>query len=481
MSRSVAGGSPAREGVLVALAAVTLALALGWSYGAFHPGALALATGAAGMAVIAARGSRRSPVAPGDARPFPITSTHVLGIGIAASLVVDLVTIPGFSVREPELGALRPVIVAAAALVATWRWRRATKAVVRARFPLALALTAAASVIVLRASFPPEIDVWYFDQLGSTALWRGFDPYLVAYPNLYDPNDPDAYYAQALLSADGATVLANPYPPLTLVAGGPAALLGDVRWTMVVCVIAAAWMIRALGRGARDAELAALLVVLQPRTLFVLEQSWTEPMVLAAMMLVILAVDRWRERRLGSGGSNDGWYGWVTTGTAGALALGTKQYTPLLLLPVYCAAPLRHRWKAAVLAVAGVAALAVPFLWTDASSFWRSVVMFQLMQPFREGALSWPAAVVWLGGPRLPSWPAFALAGLVLALLLRRESSLAHAVTTAAAAWLVLVLFNKQAFCNYYWAAVGILCAATALHARGSAPEGSTSQISPEP
>jgi hypothetical protein len=39
----------------------------------------------------------------------------------------------------------------------------------------------------------------------------------------------------------------------------------------------------------------------------------------------------------------------------------------------------------------------------------------------------------------------------------------------SAAVWLVLVAFNKQAFCNYYWLAVGLLCGATALLVRGQA------------
>ena len=51
----------------------------------------------------------------------------------------------------------------------------------------------------------------------------------------------------------------------------------------------------------------------------------------------------------------------------------------------------------------------------------------------------------------------------MLAVGIRRELSLDQGVLTGAAAWLTLVLFNKQAFCNYYWLAVGLLCAATAL------------------
>jgi hypothetical protein len=55
------------------------------------------------------------------------------------------------------------------------------------------------------------------------------------------------------------------------------------------------------------------------------------------------------------------------------------------------------------------------------------------------------------------------VAGGALAILLRRTATVAQAVLAGASAWLLLVLLNKQAFCNYYWLAVGLLCAAVAL------------------
>jgi hypothetical protein len=91
------------------------------------------------------------------------------------------------------------------------------------------------------------------------------------------------------------------------------------------------------------------------------------------------------------------------------------------------------------------------------------VVLFQIRQPFRPDALSWTAALVSAGGPLLPSWPAFLLSGAVLFLSLRRTVSTAQAVIAGATAWTFLVLFSKQAFCNYYWLSVGLLCGAAAL------------------
>ena len=247
-----------------------------------------------------------------------------------------------------------------------------------------------------------------------------------------------------------------------------------MRWSSLALVLFSAWGIRRLGRGSRLAELAAILVLVQPRALFVLELSWTEPAVLAAMVAVLLAVDGWRRaaenERLGSRIGAAG----IAAGIAAGVAMASKQYAALLLLPLLFTTPPRGRWRAAVAAVATVAALIGPFLLWDPVAFYRGVVAFQIAQPFRPDALSWLAAAVSLGGPVLPVWPAFLLGAGVLAVGTRRELSLDQGVLTGAAAWLTLLVFNKQAFCNYYWLAVCLLCAATALgSARREAPSAS--------
>jgi len=91
------------------------------------------------------------------------------------------------------------------------------------------------------------------------------------------------------------------------------------------------------------------------------------------------------------------------------------------------------------------------------------VIEFQLRQPFRTDALSWPAAIHSLGGPKLPTWPAFLLAGATLALALRGQVTGRPGHARRLATWIVFVAFNKQAFANYYWLAVGLLCASVAL------------------
>jgi hypothetical protein len=124
--------------------------------------------------------------------------------------------------------------------------------------------------------------------------------------------------------------------------------------------------------------------------------------------------------------------------------------------------PARLRWRVTAVAAAVGVAIHLPFLAWDPGALWRGLVTFQIVQPFREDALSWPAALVQAGGPRLPAWIAFVASGVACVLALRRVARVSDALIAAAFSWLVLVVLNKQAFCNYYWLAAGLLCAAVA-------------------
>ena len=261
--------------------------------------------------------------------------------------------------------------------------------------------------------------------------------------------------------------IALPYPPLTLVLDIPAAALGDVRWTFVVATAAAAFLIRGAGpylpcRRARGHPAPA-----PTRDVRRDGALLTEPIVLTAVCGAALLASS-LQRAQASGAKRPG-SSWILLGLVAGLALASKQYTPLLLLPLLPLVAARQRWRVAGTAAAVCAASYLPFILWDAGALWRGVVTFQLVQPFRPDSLSWPAAVASWGGPRLPPWPAFvAAAGVAIVTMLRARSA-AGAIAGGAAAWLVLVIGNKQAFCNYYWLGAGLLCAAIAASARPDA------------
>jgi hypothetical protein len=439
---------------LAAFAAVTMALALAVSSGMLDPWALALVSLAGISAFAAARVELRGE--PGGGRRSVVA---LLSAGLAASVAHNALFLPGATVDPARLGTFRPTLAVAAVAVASLFWRSAPPWFARARFGALVAAATVLGAVVIRASPAPGIDVWHCQQFGALALLAGKNPYALAYPNVYGPGTP--FIDPTLLSPDGRFLLANPYPPLLLLLDVPAAALGDARWTMLAAVAIAALIIRGLGRGSLEAELAGALLLLQPQAFLVLELAWTEPVALAGLLAATLAVAN--VRRDAGEGPALARREWLLPGAAAALAASTKQYAALLLLPLLLALPGRARLRAFSVAAGGALALAVPFLVWDPRAFVRGVVEFQVRQPFRTDALSWPAALVAAGGPKLPSWPAFVVAAAALVLTLRRTVTPAQAVLSAATTWIAFVAFNKQAFCNYYWLAVGLLCAAVAL------------------
>ncbi|MBI5494419.1 MAG: hypothetical protein HY904_05280 [Deltaproteobacteria bacterium] len=438
---------------LVAGAAVALGLALQVSYGTQDPLALGIVVVGVVAALAAAWVGRRE-----EPAPLGWSVRAVLGLGLGASILRGFLFLPGVLIDPARMGPFRPESALMAVLLASWAWRGAPAWLVRARFPAIVVLFSVVAVLVIRATPAPGIDVWHYQQVGAAALADGRNPYQQRYPNRYGPGTP--FIHPSLLTPDGEQVLTNPYPPLVLLADLPGALLGDVRWSLLALMLLAAFLVRALGRGSADAELAALFLLLQPQALLVVEVAWSDPLSLACLLLVLLAVQR------APGTTAADRLAWLLPGLAAGVTVASKQYTPILLLPVLLALAPALRARAVLTAAGVTAAVMLPFLAWDPPAFVLGVIQFQLRQPFRHDALSIPAFITSLDGPVLPAWPAFLLCAGVLVMTLRRRVTLQQALLSGAAAWLVFVVFNKQAFLNYYWMAVGVLCAALAVLAR---------------
>ena len=447
----------ARARFLCAAAAVLVTAGLAASNGLYNLGALFLMTLAAASAVGAAWvGSPWRRAAAGEARPsrsWDRATRIALALGLAGGFVSQLFLAPGKHLDPPHPIAFRLLAVAGALLAASYLLELGPR-ISRLRFPLLLAVFAAMSVVALRASPNPPIDVFLFRQAGAEALRRGENPYLASVSNLYRDG---SFYGTGGFAV-GDRVTGFPYPPLVLLGDLPfGALLGDARLASLLCMLLAAWAVRRLD-GGREGEVMGLLLLFQSRSFLTLEMAWTEPLTVACFGLLLLAERRWL-----AGAPR----GPMVAGLAAGLTAASKQYTPLLLLPLLLAAPRAGRWRALGWAAAAFAALVAPFVLWDPTAFWRGVVAWQLHQPFRMDALSWLAAVArLLGRTEVTAAPAFLAAGLALVAFLPRRPALTQAASAAAAAFLLLLLFNRQAFCNYYWGASGLLLMAVALGGR---------------
>ena len=436
----------AGPGALCALSALCIALALQLNNGAYEPRALALVTLATLLALVAALWVRF-----GQPRENPLAAQALLGLGCAAGLLSHVFLNPtAYGDPRALSGGFRWFAIAGLVFLSAWLCLHLRASLIKARFLLMLVCFAVMGVAVLRASPRPWIDVWITRQGAADALLHGQDPYSVSFPNIYG-NLAAQFYAPELISH--GRVIAHPYPPLSVLLDLPAfALFHEVRVLTLLAMLAAAWALSRALPGVTG-ELAALFVLFQPKALFVLEQGWTEPLVLAAFAAALFMVTRPAKRVPH----------WLALGLAFGILLASKQYAPLLAVPLWLAIPPPHRLRATATALALVCAVMLPFVAWDPQGFLRGVVRMQILQPFRSDALSLSA--LWAQRFGAPAWgavPAFVAAAAVLALTLRWRMRAVQAVSSAGAAWLLFVLLNKQAFCNYYWLGAGLVCGAAA-------------------
>jgi hypothetical protein len=296
-----------------------------------------------------------------------------------------------------------------------------------------------------------EGDVLMFHQGSTEALWRGINPYAIRYPNLY-PRD-TAFYGPGVVDADNYLTISFPYPPFSLLMSMPGYLLGgDVRYSTAAAIAISA-VLMALARQSRQSILAAAALLMCANLPFVVLCAYTEPLVVLTLSLAMFAACRWPKAFPYCFG----------------LFLASKQYC-------FIACPLAwlladgtgaQRWRAAVVILIKAIVIAVivtlPLALWDLRLFTRSVIVTQMIQPFRDDAISFPAAWVRLFGGRPIAWLGFAVLAPAWILTLRFcRPSPAGLATGIALVFLSFFAFNKQAFGNYYVLVIGAACWAIA-------------------
>ena len=109
------------------------------------------------------------------------------------------------------------------------------------------------------------------------------------------------------------------------------------------------------------------------------------------------------------------------------------------------------------------------FLRKISAIFWKDVIAFQVVQPFRVDSLSYLAWFYQLRGVQISAIFAFIAALLVLVLVLwRAPRTPAGFAAGIALVFIVFFALNKQAFCNYYYFVIGTMCCAVAASRSGS-------------
>jgi hypothetical protein len=300
---------------------------------------------------------------------------------------------------------------------------------------LGAAAAAVTGIVTIVVVPNPHIDVWYLLQQSSDGLRRGQD--------MYRQHWQHSHGLQAIY----------PYLPWTTVLLAPFRwLTSDVRAGLLLATLVTSWQIRRIAPAAPAA--LALLLLVHPHWAFLIDQSWTEPLVLALLTASLLAISRGRP-------------GLAVIALAGALAC--KQHV-VLLLPLFAMWPsfgLRRAAQSAGLAFVAV----LPWLVWSPQQFWHDAVKANLDLGVIPRALCVPSLLL-RHNIEVGFWFTLLVLGAAYAVvLLRVQRSTSGLALGSALVLLALDLANKQSFFNHYTLPLGLLVVALAAASnRESAP-----------
>jgi hypothetical protein len=306
----------------------------------------------------------------------------------------------------------------------------------RAWFSL-LALAAATGIVTVIVASDPRIDVWFLLQQSSQGLLHG-----------------DDMYRQNWVHSTG---LQNVYPYLpgtTLILAPFRWLLGDVRYGLLLAILLGAFVVRRLSPLA-PAALAGMLLVM-PHWAFLVDQSWTEPLLVTSLAAAILALQHDRP---------------FAAMLALAVALACKQHI-ILLLPLFAMWP-AFGWRRTIGSAVLAGLVVLPWLIAGPRDLWHDAVHANLALGVERRALCLPSVFDRWGFVVGFWFLLLALAAaytVVLRWLPRTPSALA--LGCAVVMW-TLDLANKQSFFNHYTLPLGLLVVAVAAAERASNRTGS--------
>lgn len=305
-------------------------------------------------------------------------------------------------------------------------WRRD-----RLGWVVGASLALATGCVVIAVVPNPKIDVWYLLQQSSSGLLSGDD--------MYRQHWSHSHGLQAVY----------PYLPMSTVLLAPFRwFAGDVRAGLLLASVGTSALLR---RYAPAAPVAlSLLVLVHPHWAFVVDQSWTEPLLLFLLVTAVVATERGRP---------------LVAVVALAAALAAKQHV-VLLLPLFALWPAFGRRR--TLASAGLAVLAVlPWIVAGPADFWHDAVHANLALGVIPRALGVPSFLL-RHGITVGFW--FPLLGLVAAYaacLRAPRTAVGLALGSALVLWTVDAT-NKQSFFNHYTLPLGLLVLALTAASRPS-------------
>lgn len=307
----------------------------------------------------------------------------------------------------------------------------------KVRFFSLLAIAFFIKVSVLITSPTPYVDVFTIQKIAPVALLKGFNPYSIVYPKLYPDEEHDVYsYGPGVILLDLPSVL----------------LTGDPRFTMVFAEFGTALllflMLKKLGPSllstTRVHEIIPLVYLFNPRSLFILEQAWVDPLIIFLITLFFYLLFSHKRKFIS----------FLVLG----VAIATKQYA-VFLIPFLLKGKIL---KLRDLIVVGCAffMLTGPFLFWNAKDFIRDTVLFNtFIQGSRYDSLSLNSLFYELSGKDIPVYIVVLIEFLVLIYLFmhQKEKNLSSALIATSTLALTTFAIYRLSFIHYYYFAGSLL------------------------
>jgi hypothetical protein len=294
----------------------------------------------------------------------------------------------------------------------------------------AIGVMIAAGVAMVVSSPRPAIDDWYMLQAASRGLSHGHNIYTVRWTS-----GVNAEFSNGFAYFPGVALLVWPFH----------ALFGDVRYGILAAMAITA-VVLARVRGGSSAVLLGAFVLLYPKAMFGLEQSWIDPLVLMLLCVTAYAVVRGR-------------HGWAVV--TFAVCLVCKQTAWLVLPLALCWKD--FGWRRAALSAGGAVAFTVPWVLAAPHAFYRGAVSYNLFLPARLDSLSLFTTALSHGWSPGLATLVVATVGAMAFVLWRLPHDTYGFLLGSAVVMAVFNLVNKQSFFNEWSLTAGLVLAALAF------------------
>jgi hypothetical protein len=290
--------------------------------------------------------------------------------------------------------------------------------------------------LVIYASPEPIVDVYNLLHDSADYILVGQNPYAHDYHSPYHTErakENYLYFPDHPLRVPG-------YPPLAyLISTAPRFFKADVRWADVVADAVAGLCLFLVGRR-RGRPFAGLVVaatyLFLPKTTFVIERSWTEPLVNAFLGLGFVLTERTGAARV---------VGHICFG----LGLTAKQYGVPMFVPYVWA--FRSSWRLVLAGLAVGVAIMLPWLFWSPRDFLDIVVVKHLTKaPGFHSCTLISASADLLGSYPKPAAMWLVCGPLLLLIAYRTPPAGPAAALAMGTALMTYVVFSPVGFMNYF-------------------------------